>query len=556
MVSIVPKNTSLGTLNPEYLRVLSYNLLAPIYVRPLDLRTGQVQAFAAFLWAEPADQVLAWEVRWPRLRKELEESRADVICLQEVQFSSSEAGGGTAPAFSLPDFLQLEGYEWRLPSLEEMTEMAERNKRVLGQYVAIGNAVLWRRERLQPSPQDKDTRHQSTRVSVCLQPQQGSALAVNPRPCAFTSVHLDATDEAKRVKQLCQALVVSKEMYGCTDLIICGDMNTDFAPGTAVARFDSLTAKPTEEELVEECRAALRLDSSDMPMEEEEGGNQKSASAAASAQCEVEKEGLEGGEGVAEKEKDNANQTPSVEQLDQWRALHKEAMLAVRERRVRLERAPTGPTRSGYGYGATAGPCVSFKLDHFLFSGSSLRLHTLWETLEADRESEMAGLPNMKCPSDHLPIGAAFERKAVETVEPSRVKEIEAAVEAVEASQSEALASLSRQMEGEAAALPQSENTNEGEKGKGKGKAKGKPSPEMVAHLQRRRRLEKELKGQQKGERERLVQGLSVLELELVDALVGAAEGGSVLLRKAAKGQAPATVWVEHGPARQYTHKR
>ena len=54
------------------LSVASFNLLAPLYgalityyvasspsaaVRPLDARTGQVQDFAAFAWAEPADQV-------------------------------------------------------------------------------------------------------------------------------------------------------------------------------------------------------------------------------------------------------------------------------------------------------------------------------------------------------------------------------------------------------------------------------------------------------------------------------------------------------------------
>lgn len=59
----------------SFLRVLSYNLLAPIYVRPIDKRTGkvslhyshrtgqaninmaQVQEFAAFAWAEPAAEV-------------------------------------------------------------------------------------------------------------------------------------------------------------------------------------------------------------------------------------------------------------------------------------------------------------------------------------------------------------------------------------------------------------------------------------------------------------------------------------------------------------------
>lgn len=32
-------------------QVLSYNLLAPAFVRPVDLRTGEIQPFAAFQWA-------------------------------------------------------------------------------------------------------------------------------------------------------------------------------------------------------------------------------------------------------------------------------------------------------------------------------------------------------------------------------------------------------------------------------------------------------------------------------------------------------------------------
>ena len=52
------------------------------YVRPIDKRTGKVQDFAAFGWAEPADSVLNWEARNPRLLSELFNSDADVLCLQ------------------------------------------------------------------------------------------------------------------------------------------------------------------------------------------------------------------------------------------------------------------------------------------------------------------------------------------------------------------------------------------------------------------------------------------------------------------------------------------
>ena len=38
----VPKGTPLDS-NPAHFSVVSYNLLAPLYVRPLDTRTGRVQ---------------------------------------------------------------------------------------------------------------------------------------------------------------------------------------------------------------------------------------------------------------------------------------------------------------------------------------------------------------------------------------------------------------------------------------------------------------------------------------------------------------------------------
>jgi hypothetical protein len=38
---IVPKGTPLSVADPTQFSVLSYNCLAPIYVRPIDARTGE-----------------------------------------------------------------------------------------------------------------------------------------------------------------------------------------------------------------------------------------------------------------------------------------------------------------------------------------------------------------------------------------------------------------------------------------------------------------------------------------------------------------------------------
>ena len=66
--------------SPSLLSVLSYNILAPAYVRPVDLRTGEVQAWAAFPWC--SDASLLWENRRPQIVRELHEAEADVVMLQ------------------------------------------------------------------------------------------------------------------------------------------------------------------------------------------------------------------------------------------------------------------------------------------------------------------------------------------------------------------------------------------------------------------------------------------------------------------------------------------
>lgn len=43
-----------------FVEVLSYNLLAPAFVRPIDLRTGEIQPFAAFQWVSEEGPCFGW----------------------------------------------------------------------------------------------------------------------------------------------------------------------------------------------------------------------------------------------------------------------------------------------------------------------------------------------------------------------------------------------------------------------------------------------------------------------------------------------------------------
>ena len=232
------------------LSVLSYNLLAPLYVRPVDERTGNVQAFAAFEWAEPAAQRLDWAVRRPRLRAELQASRADVICLQEVQYEAGADG-----VFALPDWLRLDGYALHVPPQRDLAEIASRNLRVLRHEVAVGNAVLVRSDRL--CVLDDGKRSSNTRVQVVVRGREGGAIAALG-PTAVASVHLDATDEAKRVKAFARC-VEQASAFGTRELIVCGDMNTECLPGSCVGAFAAAAAQPSPADIARECASALRL---------------------------------------------------------------------------------------------------------------------------------------------------------------------------------------------------------------------------------------------------------------------------------------------------------
>jgi mRNA deadenylase 3'-5' endonuclease subunit Ccr4 len=257
---MVDKGTRLDE-DPSLLSVLNYNLLAPIYVRPVDQRTGKVQEFAAFEWAEPADEVLAWGKRQPRLLGELQRSGADIICLQEVQFEVGQNPDSGDELHTLPEWLQLEGYEAVLPSQGNLRQMAERNERVLQHKNAVGNAILFRQDRLErcdpvvavtseiPSTNGqgkkkkggKDKKGQTqdtTRVMVCLRgkkgtpleqtladPAIGSATPTGMGKMVVGSLHLDATSEEKRVEQMSRCLEYARKM-GTRDSVLMGDLNT------------------------------------------------------------------------------------------------------------------------------------------------------------------------------------------------------------------------------------------------------------------------------------------------------------------------------------------
>lgn len=237
-MAVLPKGAPLdGRL--ARLSVLSYNLLAPLYVRPVDERTGGVQPFAAFQWAEPAALRLNWAVRQPKLLAELAASRADIICLQEVQYDADANG-----TYVLPAWLQLDGYEAHVPPQRDLCEIASRNGRVLQSETAIGNAVLLKSDRLVVL--DEGVKTSNTRVQLIVRGREGGGLQAL-QPTAVANVHLDAKDEVQRVKALMRC-VEHAASFGTRELIICGDMNSECLCGSCVGALDSECSEPSAAE--------------------------------------------------------------------------------------------------------------------------------------------------------------------------------------------------------------------------------------------------------------------------------------------------------------------
>ena len=151
----------------------------------------------------------------------------EVVCLQEVQFDTEENG-----SFSLPAWLKkLDGYTACLPGDKYLTQMAERNERVLANRVAIGCAVLFRSDRL--VQREETARSDPNRVvSACLEGHPESGIRHLGRT-AFFSVHLDAQSEEERVEQLQKCLEKARAL-GTRDAVFTGDMNAECFPGSCV----------------------------------------------------------------------------------------------------------------------------------------------------------------------------------------------------------------------------------------------------------------------------------------------------------------------------------
>eukprot|EP00984_Skeletonema_dohrnii_P018664 scaffold8765_cov114-Skeletonema_dohrnii-CCMP3373.AAC.6 len=503
----IPYGTRLVTSSSDIISISSFNLLAPLYVRPIDQRTGEIQPFAAFEWVKD-DDLLRNETRLPRLLTCLENCGTDFICVQELQLERAEeslspSSSDTRPPFVLPSWIKplLSKYQIILPSQPQLDKIAERNRRVLLADVAVTNGIFYNLNKWVPDSSNKQSNGDDEHTNTCIT-QAFRSVDSDDASIVISSIHLDASREEKRCAQiqrcLGQTASFSSHLPYALPLIIAGDYNCELSIGSCVSAFitnapdDSTSSQPKEgeedtksgmeEHKIRECASALRI-----PL---------------------------------------TSVTP--DNVKHWHSLYDDVKTYVYDNCWVLKRAKTGPTRMALDHDESNDNttesnelCLKpWKLDHFVYTSNTLEAIKYWSTLEDDAESFKTGLPNERVPSDHLPLAAMFKILPHAQLDEGLRKQLIASLEELELKQDADTRSTVAAIDKEKIDLEEKLQSQELVKVEEKPKRKKKPHPEMIQHIRQSRALKKQLKQTQTKEREQFVSGRCVLErMELQHAL-------------------------------------
>jgi len=524
-------NNKITDSSSAYISVMSFNVLAPLYVRPFDKRTGGIQPFAAFEWISKEDTADILDIhndsanngqsgRGQRLFQCLSACNADVICLQELQLERIDSKG----TFILPSWIQpllradddnengnTNGkYHCHLPPQAELEVIAARNVRVLDADVAVTCAILYKSQRLEQMVSKQSSTihaagadtHTNTNTCVTLHlsiigNEEGSKPSSPIEPFVVSSVHLDAMDEKKRVGQLTRCLKKAKTLTSIenangkiipqnSNIIIAGDMNQEFFAGSCVTAFlhhDNATTN----EMEEQCTNSLRL---------------------------------------------SKGSRPSNTQLEEWTKVHQEAKRTVFDHCTSLDRVGTECTRAAYDHDEPeeneAQMMGSWRLDHLLYTPHSFEPCAIWATLEDDQESCAVGLPNYRHGSDHIPIAAVFKCKTMQSLSDKQQQDLIHSLETL-AMEQEASLTLTEgkfgielaEIEKRFTDIQASEPNSEPGPAKKRKVKKGKPPMEIIECMRKKRLIVRDLKMEQRKQRQEIVKTLTNSERLVIEQYFG-----------------------------------
>jgi hypothetical protein len=272
-------------------------------------------------------------------------------------------------------------------------------------------------------------------------------------------------------------------------------MNQEMFPGCCVSAFlvDASETKATDADMERECASAFRLE-----------------------------------KGTA----------PTKGQLKEWNELYAEAGNIAREYCLSLCRVDTGATRSAYDHSNVDADSVDeensttvspterrmgqWRLDHIFHTPSTLQPCASWSTLEDDPESCTIGLPNKRCGSDHLPIGAVFQVLPTPRLSDEERKTFLDRLNKLTDTQRNDLHKQQTVLDAElvsieAQVMPQ----DHGKSSNGNKKKKGPAPQEIIDFMRKKRSILKELKAMQREERCALVQDLGDLQRLLIEQNYG-----------------------------------
>eukprot|EP00581_Thalassiosira_minuscula_P018358 CAMPEP_0183723134 /NCGR_PEP_ID=MMETSP0737-20130205/14834_1 /TAXON_ID=385413 /ORGANISM="Thalassiosira miniscula, Strain CCMP1093" /LENGTH=581 /DNA_ID=CAMNT_0025953387 /DNA_START=105 /DNA_END=1846 /DNA_ORIENTATION=+ len=544
--------------------VASFNLLAPLYIRPIDQRTGKIQPFASFEWIadEDSERLLGNEHRLPRLLRSMQRCQSDFICVQELQLEREEQQDQDqvhqrqgmrdrgrsrkedcdimeddtlaipSPPFVLPSWItpllhdssfsdtKQTPYGIILPSQTELEKIAERNRRVLLADAAITNAIFYRSDKWIPMEEGSKYNSTTTCVVQSFLPVDGAheeeEEVIDSDPIVISSIHLDAQSEEKRVQQLQRCLEHSISFSTTPYIppcIIAGDYNCELFEGSCVNAFIA----------EEKCDFYGKLGTATPPLP---------------------LDAIDGGKHIDLRKKECATalrlpsgELPSEEQLKSWDELYATVTQFIKERYLMLRRIETGETRVAYDHdedpstfsSGTERAMALWHLDHILYTSSTLVPLGRWSTLEDDEHSQNVGLPNDHVPTDHLPIAASFERHPHPRLSQQSEERLVQLLNEMESLQKAELNTQSLEAQQKRLELEQvhkekneDESTNDNEtKSKKAKKAKKKPPPEIIQHIQQSRAMMKKLKEEHRVQRQEFMNERTILERMLLQYVLG-----------------------------------